>query len=308
MQTPRSTLGVAVMFFMVLAAAPAAATPTIQTLSNGFLISNGLVSITFNTAGGVYGGYDGITSIIFDGQQMVGSKAFYYDVQGSPNIYLNSTATWSYRTGSNFIDLSAEMPATTSQPVDVTWHWIIGDGQAGYSSYITYNHTAAMADWQSTENRLGAQFDNDSLFNYSSITDNFWGYQAADEPDRGEGAGRRRGTSCWPCLWRFCCARPSLPATKRSQTTPPTANSWPNPRPCNGVPRRTARQGGGLRWTSWGWTTTCGWRWPPMKLKLENSGRPWSEGGSSLTAAVFSWPFAGLGVWLSASAMATKRG
>ena len=150
---PRSTLCVAVMFFMALAA-PAHGTPTIQTLSNGYLVSNGLVSITFNTAGGVYSGYDGITSITFDGQQMVGSKGFYYDVQGSPNIYLNSTATWSYRTGSNFIDLSAEMPATTSQPVDVTWHWIIGDGQAGYSSYITYNHTAAMADWQSTENRL----------------------------------------------------------------------------------------------------------------------------------------------------------
>jgi hypothetical protein len=32
-------------------------------------------------------------------------------------------------------------------------------------------------------------------------------------------------------------------------------------RPCNGVPRRTARQGGLLLWATRRWTTTCGWRW-----------------------------------------------
>ncbi len=167
---------------IVLAAtAPLHATPTIQTLSNGYLVSNGLVSMTFNTTNG------DITSIIFDGQQLVGSKGFYYDIQGSPNVYLDSAATWNYSSGSNYIDLSAEMPATASQPIDITWHWIIGDGQAGYSSYITYNHTTAMADWGSSENRLGAQFYNGDLFHYSSITDNFWGYQAAGDADRGEG-------------------------------------------------------------------------------------------------------------------------
>ena len=32
---------------------------------------------------------------------------------------------------------------------------------------------------------------------------------------------------------------------------PAAANSWPKPRPCNGVLRRTARRSGLLRWMSW---------------------------------------------------------
>ena len=43
-----------------------------------------------------------------------------------------------------------------------------------------------MADYASSENRF-AEFFNDSLFNYSSITDNYWGYQAAGDANRNQG-------------------------------------------------------------------------------------------------------------------------
>jgi autotransporter-associated beta strand protein len=163
-------------------------TPTVTLTSDShgsyYLINNGDLSFQLYDTGALAGK---ITSIIYDNQQMVGSKDIYYDIEGSPNIYLGAGETYSYRTGSNFVDLSAEHPATAAEPLDVTWHWILEDGQPGFSTYLTYNHTTAMADYASTENRLGAEFFNDNLFHYSSIADNFWGYQAAGDPARAEG-------------------------------------------------------------------------------------------------------------------------
>jgi hypothetical protein len=163
-------------------------TPTVQltTDSHGsyFLVNNGAISFQLYDTGALAGK---ITSIVYNNQQMVGSKAIYYDIQGSPNIYLGAGETYTYRTGSNFIDISAEHPATATEPLDVTWHWILEDGQPGFSTYLTYHHTTAMADYASTENRLGAEFFNPALFHYSSIADNFWGYQAAGDADRNQG-------------------------------------------------------------------------------------------------------------------------
>ncbi len=174
---------------MLLAATRASATPTVQTLSDShgtyYLVNNGTLSNFQLYSTGALAGK--ITSIDFDGQQMVGSKDFYYDIQGSPNIYLGAGETYSFTTGSNYIDITAFHPANATEPLDVTWHWILRDGDAGYSSYLTYHHTTAMADWQSSENRLGAQFYNGNLFHYTSVTDNFWGYQAAGDADRGQG-------------------------------------------------------------------------------------------------------------------------
>jgi autotransporter-associated beta strand protein len=164
------------------------ATPTVTLSSDGGgnydLVNNGAIQFKLYTSG-TDGGK--ITSIIYDGQQMVGSKDIYYDIQGSPNIYLGSGETYTYRTGSNYAILSAEHPATSTEPLDVTWNWIFEDGQSGFSTYLTYNHTTAMADYASSENRLGAEFFNSSLFHYSSITDNFWGYQDAGDPSRAQG-------------------------------------------------------------------------------------------------------------------------
>jgi autotransporter-associated beta strand protein len=163
--------------------------PTVQTLTDShgkyYLINNGSLSnFQLYTTGSLAGK---ITSIVYDGQQMVGGKAFYYDLQGSPNIYLGSAEAYSVRSGSNFVDISAFHAATATEPIDVTWHWILQDGQSAFSSYLTYHHTTAMTDWGSSENRLGAQFYNGNLFNYSSITDNFWGYQAAGDANRDQG-------------------------------------------------------------------------------------------------------------------------
>ena len=166
----------------------ARATPTVQSLSDThgkyYLVNNGSISFQLYTTGSLAGK---ITSITYAGQQMVGSKDLYYDVQGNPGIFLGSGSTYTYRTGSNFIDISGEDPATSTTPLDVTWHWIIRDGDAGFSTYLTYHHTTAMADYSSSENRLGAEFFNGNLFHYSSISDNFWGYQAAGDADRGQG-------------------------------------------------------------------------------------------------------------------------
>ncbi|MGD0382410.1 MAG: hypothetical protein ABSA77_02735, partial [Thermoguttaceae bacterium] len=179
--------GPALFVVAISFAASASATPTVQTLSDShgsyYLVANGSLTLQVYTTGALAGK---ITSIQFDGQQMVGSKGLYYDIQGSPGIYLNSGETYTYRTGTNFVDISAEHPATSTEPLDVTWHWILRDGEAGFSTYLTYHHTTAMADYASTENRF-AEFFNDSLFNYSSITDNYWGYQAAGDANRNQG-------------------------------------------------------------------------------------------------------------------------
>ncbi len=164
------------------------ATPTIQTLSDShgayYLVNNGSLQFQLYTTGALAGK---ITSIIYSGQQMVGSKDIYYDIQGSPNIFLGAGENYSVRTGSNYAIISAEHPATTTEPLDVTWNWILQDGQSGFSTYLTYDHTTAMPDYASSENRLGAEFFNDNLFHYSSITNNFWGYQAAGDADRDQG-------------------------------------------------------------------------------------------------------------------------
>ena len=180
---------IALLCCAIVCARTGFATPTIQTLSDShgqyYLINNGALSnFQLYTTGALAGK---ITSIVYDQQQMVGSKDFYYDIQGSPNIYLGSGETYSYRTGSNFIDITAFHPATATEPLDVTWHWILQDGQSAFSSYLTYHHTTAMADYFTNEDRLGAQFYNGNLFHYTSVTDNYWGYQSAGDADRDQG-------------------------------------------------------------------------------------------------------------------------
>ncbi len=192
-RAPRKALrcSSAILSAAVAAALPlhaARATPTVQSLSDThgkyYLVNNGSISFQLYTTGALAGK---ITSITYSGQQMVGSKDLYYDVQGSPGIFLGGGSTYAFRTGSNFVDISGENPATSTTPLDVTWHWIIRDGDPGFSTYLTYHHTSAMADYSSNENRLGAEFLNESLFHYSSIADNFWGYQAAGDPSRDQG-------------------------------------------------------------------------------------------------------------------------
>lgn len=167
----------------------ALATPTVQSLSDShgkyYLVNNGVLgSFQLYTTGALAGK---ITSIVYDGKQMVGSKGLYYDVQGTPGIYLGSGEQYSVRTGSNFIDISAVHPATATEPLEVTWHWILKDNDPAFSTYLTYHHTTAMANYSTNEQRLGAEFFNDNLFHYSSITDNDWGRQAAGDPVRDQG-------------------------------------------------------------------------------------------------------------------------
>ncbi len=116
-----------------------------------------------------------MTSIIYDSQQMVGSKGLYSDIEGSPNIYLGGGETYNFVTTGNYAEITATHAATAAEPLEVKWNWIFEDGQSGFSTYLTYHHTTSMADWASTENRL-VSYWNSSLFNYSSIADNFWGY------------------------------------------------------------------------------------------------------------------------------------
>jgi autotransporter-associated beta strand protein len=166
----------------------ALATPTVQTLSDShgsyYLVNNGTIQFQLYSTGSLAGK---VTSIVYKGQQMVGSKDLYYDIQGTPGIFLGSGETYSVTTGSNYADLTAEHPATATEPLDVTWHFILRDGDSGFSTYLTYHHTTAMADYSSNENRLGAEFFNGNLFHYTSVSDNFWGYQAAGDPARAQG-------------------------------------------------------------------------------------------------------------------------
>src|SRR4051812_23192782 len=74
----------------VLLPAVAAATPSIQQLTDThgqyYLVNNGaLTAFQIYKTGALAGK---ITSIVYDGQEMTGAKDFYYDIQGSPNIYL----------------------------------------------------------------------------------------------------------------------------------------------------------------------------------------------------------------------------
>jgi autotransporter-associated beta strand protein len=166
----------------------ASATPTVTTGSDSGgsyeLVNNGTIQFKLYTSGSDAAK---VTSIVYQNQQMVGTKGLYYDIQGTPNIYYGSGSTFTTQTGSNYVIITATNAATTAAPIQTAISWILRDGDAGFSTYETYHHTTAMADYSSSENRLGAEFFNDSLFHYSSIADNFWGYQAAGDADRNEG-------------------------------------------------------------------------------------------------------------------------
>ncbi len=164
------------------------ATPTITYSSDSHgsydLINNGPLQFQLYTSGTYVGE---VMSLMYQNQQMLGSKGLYDDIQGTPGIYFySSTTQFSVRTGSNFVDVALEQPATATQPLDATLHYILQDGASGYSTYLTYHHTATMADYQATENRF-AEFFNGNLFHYSSITNNYWGVQAAGNADRNQG-------------------------------------------------------------------------------------------------------------------------
>ena len=176
----------------VLIVSSAQATPTVQTLTDGggqyYSISNGaLTNFKLYLTGGNVGK---VTSLTFDGQQMIGSKGLYDDINDQNGAlgltFYNSATQFSVRSGSNFADVSLFHPATATQPIDATLHYIFQDGVAGFSTYLTYHHTTAMADYTSYENRY-AEFFNDSLFHYSSINDDYWGFQAAGIASRNQG-------------------------------------------------------------------------------------------------------------------------
>ena len=167
-----------------IAPATVSATPTVQMSSdsggNYDLVNNGTISFKVYTSGN---NEAKVTSIQWAGQEMVGSKGLYYDVQGNPNIYYGTGSVFSAPViGNGYVIISATNPATTATPLQTTLSWILRDGDAGFSTYEYYHHTTAMADYSSNENRLGAEFFNDTLFHYSSVADDFWGYQAAGDP------------------------------------------------------------------------------------------------------------------------------
>src|SRR2546428_7224636 len=72
--------------------AVARATPNVQNLSDShgsyYLVNNGPLAFQLYSTGSLAGK---ITSITYDAQQMAGSKDLYYDIQGSPYIYLDSS-------------------------------------------------------------------------------------------------------------------------------------------------------------------------------------------------------------------------
>lgn len=173
---------------VVVARSPAQAAPNLQTLSDSggsyWLVNNGVITFKVYTSGSSAGK---VTSIKYQNIEMVGTKGLYYDIQGSPNIYYGTSSTFQTPVvGSDYVILSMKNPAGVQAPINTTLYWIIRDNEPGFSTYQSYNHTAAMADWASTENRF-AEFFNESVFNYSSITDNYWGYQAAGDASRNQG-------------------------------------------------------------------------------------------------------------------------
>ena len=126
----------------VLIVSSAQATPTVQTLTDGggqyYSISNGaLTNFKLYLTGGNVGK---VTSLTFDGQQMIGSKGLYDDINDQNGAlgltFYNSATQFSVRSGSNFADVSLFHPATATEPLDVTWHWILQDGQSAFSSYL----------------------------------------------------------------------------------------------------------------------------------------------------------------------------
>ena len=164
------------------------ATPTVQMLSdsggNYDLVNNGTISFKIYTSGS---NEAKVTSIKYGGQEMVGSKGLYYDIQGTPNIYYGGSSVF-HVAGDRFelCDLERHQSSRNPAPINTTLYWIIRDGDPGFSTYESYDHPASLANWPSTENRF-AEFFNSSLFNYSSISDQFWGYQSAGDAIQANG-------------------------------------------------------------------------------------------------------------------------
>lgn len=82
------------------------ATPNLTTTATTYQVNNGALQFTLNKSVGK------VTSIIYDSQEMVGTKQFYYDIQGGPSIYLGGGETYTATLGAGYVDISAFHPAT----------------------------------------------------------------------------------------------------------------------------------------------------------------------------------------------------
>ena len=151
--------------------------PTVTDNASFTMVDNGVTSFTLDKSVG------GLTSLELGGAELLGGGLVYFDanvsdIGSTSNNYwrLGTTnpATFSYSTGTDFVDVAVHHSATTYMPFDVTTHYVMRDGEQGFHLYSEFEHTTAMADKTLNQTRMVVRGD-PNLFDHHSVTDTRYG-------------------------------------------------------------------------------------------------------------------------------------
>jgi rhamnogalacturonan endolyase len=155
------------------------ATPTVTDVSALTIVDNGITRFVIDKNNGRMSSLKlGILELLGGGGRV------YFDANvneignsaGGDYWGLGATnpASYSFTTGSDFVDVAVSHAATSYMPFDVTTHYVLRDGEQGFHLYNEFEHTAAMADKNLIQTRMVLRGD-PNLFTHHSVTDTRFG-------------------------------------------------------------------------------------------------------------------------------------
>ena len=155
------------------------ATPMVTDISDKTIVNNGITRFVLDKSNGR------ITSLKLGALELLGGGGrVYFDANvnelgnsgGGDYWGLGATnpASYSYTTGSDFVDVAISHSATSYMPFDVTTHYVMRDGEQGFHVYSEFEHTTSMADKNLIQTRMVLRAD-PNLFDHHSVTDTRFG-------------------------------------------------------------------------------------------------------------------------------------
>lgn len=155
------------------------ATPTVTDVAALTIVDNGMTRFVIDKNNGR------MTSLkLGDLELLGGGGRVYFDANvneignsgGGDYWQLGGTnpASYSFTTGSDFVDVAVSHSATSYMPFDVTTHYVMRDGEQGFHLYNEFEHTTAMPDKNLIQTRMVLRGD-PNLFDHHSVTDTRFG-------------------------------------------------------------------------------------------------------------------------------------
>ena len=157
----------------------AVATPTVSDSANTLTVDNGVTSFVVDKNNGR------LSSLKLGALELLGGGGeIYFDANVAPlgtsggsdywRLGRSNPASYSFTTGSDFVDVAISHSATSFMPFDVTTHFVMRDGEQGFHLYNEFEHTSSMADKSLVQTRMAMRGD-PALFDHHSVTDTRFG-------------------------------------------------------------------------------------------------------------------------------------